>query len=289
MKISITATTDVGRGRENNEDAFAFCPDLSSPQWNLADTDGYVTLGPLGTLIVVADGMGGANAGEVASAVATETLRNVFTSAPLTDIITSDDSIRQLLARAIREADEAINLKVFDSPDTAGMGTTIVVSWITSKKAYVAWCGDSRCYRYNADEGLQPLTKDHSYVQELIDRGELTEEQAFTHPDNNIITRGLGDFDSQVAPDINISTARPSDMFLLCSDGLCGYCTNDQIADILAESHGDTRRSASRLLKKALDVPGDDNICIVVASLLDDAAPEPPHSPLRHFLARILR
>ncbi len=287
MKISISATTDVGRGRENNEDAFVFCPDLSNPQWHLSDTDGYIPLGPLGTLIIVADGMGGANAGEVASAVATQTIREVFTSAPLADIITSDDSIRQLLAHAIKKADEAINLKVFDSPDTAGMGTTIVVCWITPAKAYAAWCGDSRCYRYNDVEGLLPLTKDHSYVQELIDRGELTEEQAFTHPDNNIITRGLGDFDTLVAPDINVSAVSPSDVFLLCSDGLCGYCTNDQIAAILAEGHGNTRRCAQHLLQKALDVPGDDNICIVVASVLDDAASPRSESSIRHFFSRL--
>ena len=287
MKISISAKTDVGRGRENNEDAYAFCPSLSKPDWHLEHTKGYVKLDPLGTLIVVADGMGGTNAGEVASAVATETLKQMFSTEAAQEAAKSDDAARALLVKAVKKADEAINLKMFDSPETAGMGTTIVICWITTEKAYVAWCGDSRCYRYHADDGLQPLTKDHSYVQELIDRGELTVEESFSHPDNNIITRGLGDFDTQVMPDIAISPVKAGDTFLLCSDGLCGYCTNEQIQQILADSPGDTERCTDQLLKKALDVPGDDNICIVVASLLDDEEEAPGGSGLKHFLKKL--
>ncbi|MBQ8096828.1 MAG: serine/threonine-protein phosphatase [Prevotella sp.] len=287
MKISISAKTDVGRGRENNEDAYAFCPDLSHPQWQLERTKGYVPMGPLGSLIVVADGMGGANAGEVASALATETLKKTFTIEAATAAAQSDAAARTLLTQAVKQADEAINLKMFDSPETAGMGTTIVVCWITGSKAYVAWCGDSRCYLYNDEAGLKPLTKDHSYVQELIDRGEITEEQAFTHPDNNIITRGLGDFDTQVLPDIAITPVKAGDTFLLCSDGLCGYCTNEQIEQIVADCEGNTERTAKVLLQKALDVPGDDNICIVVTRLQDDDADEQGGSKLRHFLKNI--
>ena len=291
MKISITAKTDVGRGRENNEDAYTFCPDLSHPQWQQERTDGYVPMGPLGSLLVVADGMGGANAGEGASALATDTLRQAFTPEAAQRAATSDDEAARLLTSAVKAADEAINLRMFDCPETAGMGTTIVVCWITPLgKAYVAWCGDSRCYRYDSTAGLQPLTKDHSYVQELVDRGEITEEQAFTHPDNNIITRGLGDFDAQAAPDIAIAPAQPGDTFLLCSDGLCGYCTDSQIAQTVARGGADTDQTADALLQKALGVPGDDNICIVAARLMDndEASPTPAQGGepggLRHFL-----
>lgn len=287
MKISIYAKTDVGCGRENNEDAFAFCPNLSSPQWNLNHTKGYIPLGPQGTLIIVADGMGGANAGEVASAIAIETVKKAFSGEQLVKAAASEEAARQLLIKAIQDADEAINLKMFDNPETAGMGTTIVVCWLTAQKAFVAWCGDSRCYRYNDADGLLPLTKDHSYVQELIDRGELTVEEAFQHPDNNIITRGLGDFDTQVQPDIAVSPIKPGDMFMLCSDGLCGYCTNEQIRDILADSKGNTEKCSEDLLRKALEVPGDDNICIVVASLLDDNAQEPSSSKFRQFMSKL--
>ncbi|MBO4811160.1 MAG: serine/threonine-protein phosphatase [Prevotella sp.] len=285
MKISIHAKTDVGRGRDNNEDAYTFCPDLTGPSWSADHTKGYIPLGSLGTLLVVADGMGGLNAGEVAAAVAIDTVRHAFTTEAASKALGSDETAVKLLTQTVKDADEAINRRMIASPETAGMGTTIVLCWITSQNAYVAWCGDSRCYRYNADDGgLHALTKDHSYVQELVDRGEITEEQAFTHPDNNIITRGLGDFASEVQPDIVVSAVKAGDMFLLCSDGLCGYCTNEQIGQILANSEGDVARCADDLIRTALDVPGDDNICIVVASVLADDQPEPGGSKIMHLL-----
>ena len=285
MKISIHAKTDIGCGRDNNEDAFAFCPDLSAPTWGDDHTKGYLPLGQLGALLVVADGMGGLNAGEVASAVAIDSVRQTFAPEAAARALSSDGSACQLLTQAVKEADEAINRRMVSSPETAGMGTTIVLCWLTGQKAYVAWCGDSRCYRYNAsDGGLHPLTKDHSYVQELVDQGKITEEQAFTHPDNNIITRGLGDFDTQVKPDVVVTPVKAGDMFMLCSDGLCGYCTNEQIGQILADSRGDVARCADDLLRTALSVPGDDNICIVVASLLADDQHAPGGSKIMHLL-----
>ncbi len=269
MKISISAKTDVGCGRENNEDAFAFCPDLTKPQWTLDHTQGYVPMGPAGSLLVVADGMGGANAGEVASAVAIETVSKVFSEKDLQQPL-PDEQAAALLSRAVRQADEAIMLRMAESPETMGMGTTIVVAWITDEKACVAWCGDSRCYQYDRQQGLRALTKDHSYVQELIDRGEITESEAFNHPDNNIITRGLGDFDAAGKADVHICQVSAGDSFLLCSDGLCGYCTNEQIEQVLAAGNKDTGRCTDVLMQMALSVPGDDNICIVVATLLGD-------------------
>jgi len=287
MKINITATTDIGNNRENNEDAFAFCPDLSDPDWHLTRTGGYLPLGPLGALIIVADGMGGTNAGEVASAVAIESISKAITSESAKEAIDDDGKTRQLLTTAVQNADKAINQHMVDHPDTAGMGTTIVICWIMQQKAYTAWCGDSRCYLYN-DKGLQPLSKDHSYVQELVDRGELTEEETFTHPDNNVITRGLGDFDTMVTPDITTTPVKAGDMFLLCSDGLCGYCTNDMIAKVMADSEADVDQCAEQLLQTALEVPGDDNICITVVSLLDDDDERAtPPSRFRAFLKKV--
>ena len=192
MKINISATTDVGCNRENNEDAFAFCPDLSDPDWRQKHTGGYLPLGSQGALLIVADGMGGANAGEVASAVAIDSISRTFSPKAIENATNDDQKICELLTTAIKDADKAVNMHMIDHPETAGMGTTIVLCWVKGDKAYTAWCGDSRCYIYN-DKGLQPLTKDHSYVQELVDRGEITEEEAFTHPDNNVITRGLGE------------------------------------------------------------------------------------------------
>ena len=127
----------------------------------------------------MADGMGGTNAGEVASAVAIDSIGKTFTPEAVDKAASDDSKIRELLTTAIKDADKAINQHMVDHPETAGMGTTIVLCWVKDDKAYTAWCGDSRCYLYN-DKGLKPLTKDHSYVQELVDRGEITEEEAFT-------------------------------------------------------------------------------------------------------------
>ena len=288
MKINISATTDVGRNRDNNEDAFAFCPDLTEPDWKQKSTGGYLTLGTQGSLLIVADGMGGANAGEVASAVAIKSISQTFSPQALKDV-DNDEKTRNLLSLAIKDADKAINLHMIDHPETAGMGTTIVVCWIKGDKAYTAWCGDSRCYIYN-DKGLQPLTKDHSYVQELVDRGEITEEEAFTHPDNNVITRGLGEFDTAGAADITVTDVKAGDMFLLCSDGLCGYCTNEMISKVMGDSKADIDVCAASLQQLALDVPGDDNICIVLASLLADDDPRAVSiSPLRRFFKRLFQ
>lgn len=285
MKINISATTDVGCNRENNEDAFAFCPDLSDPDWRQKHTGGYLPLESHGALLIVADGMGGANAGEVASAVAIDSISRTFSPQAIADTDNDDLKIRELLMTAIKDADKAVNMHMIDHPETAGMGTTIVLCWVKGDKAYTAWCGDSRCYIYN-DKGLQPLTKDHSYVQELVDRGEITEEEAFTHPDNNVITRGLGEFDTSGMADITVTDVKAGDMFLLCSDGLCGYCTNEMISKVMADSKADIDVCANSLQQLALDVPGDDNICIVLASLLsdDDERATPPS-----LLSRILK
>jgi protein phosphatase len=286
MKINISATTDVGCNRENNEDAFAFCPDLAAPDWRQKRTGGYLPLDAQGALLIVADGMGGTNAGEVASAVAIDSISRTF-SPEAAKAANDDDKVRKLLTTAIKDADHAINQHMVDHPETAGMGTTIVICWVKGDKAYTAWCGDSRCYLYN-DKGLLPLTKDHSYVQELVDRGEITEEETFTHPDNNVITRGLGDFDTQVIPDITITDVKAGDMLMLCSDGLCGYCTNEMIGKVMADSKADIDLCAEQLQEMALKVPGDDNICIVVASLLsDDDKRATPPSRLRKLLKKM--
>jgi protein phosphatase len=279
MKISIAAKTDVGRGRENNEDAFAFCTDVINPDWHHDHTKGYVPLGAAGALLIVADGMGGANAGEVASAITIDTVKEMFADKSADDLALTDEKAAELLSKAVRQADKAILQRMCDDPDTAGMGTTVVICWVTDEKAYIAWCGDSRCYSYSTADGLQALTKDHSYVQELIDKGEITEAEAFNHPDNNIITRGLGEFETEAKADVHICPVSAGNTFLLCSDGLCGYCTNEQIAQVLEAGHKDTNGCAKQLLDMALDVPGDDNICLIVATLLGDDDDEDDGQP----------
>jgi protein phosphatase len=276
MRIKLSAKTDIGKERDQNEDAFVVCPDLSHPDWK-KDKDS-LELGTFGTLLVVADGMGGANAGEVASRLSIESIQNAFNSTDITSIIASEEKIKAFLQDAIKTADKYLNEHMVEHPETIGMGTTLVVCWILKDHAYIAWCGDSRCYVFNPQSGLKALTKDHSYVQELIDKGELTEESALTHPDSNLITRGLGDFDTPAEADIVTHTLLPNDMFLLCSDGLCGYCTNHTIENVIKTYYDDTDECCDKLMELALDTGGYDNICIALAKVYDKDKHQ-PHKP----------
>ena len=289
MKIRIAAITDVGKERENNEDALIVCPSIASQDWQQQQTDSYSTIGHLGSLLIVADGMGGANAGEVASSLAINTIKDAFTVENATEALKSDEQLDQLLQNAIRHADEAIDDRIFQDPDTGGMGTTIVVCWIVNGKAHIAWCGDSRCYVYHPQRGLKRLTKDHSLVQEMVDKGEITEKEAFTHPDSNIITRGLGDFDARPTADIAHYDLQSSDTLMLCSDGLCGYCTDKDIEKTFDNHCTDVTVLRDELLRQALEAGGYDNICIALASVIgdDEEQPEEKKQPgLKSFFKR---
>lgn len=263
MDISICAKVDIGKERDQNEDAFLVCPDLTHPDWGKNET--CVRLGPHGAVLVVADGMGGENAGEVASSLAIASIRDSFSTTPMESVVTTEERIKEFLRTMVINADDRINSEAWNHPETQGMGTTIVVCWIFEKKTYVAWCGDSRCYVYHPQTGLQALTKDHSFVQELIDKGELTDKEAFTHPDNHIITRGLGNFDSEAVPDIVSFPTQEGDTFLLCSDGLCGYCDDKTIEKVMKAHVFDTSDCCSTLINLALKSGGFDNICVALA------------------------
>ena len=269
MKIRILAITHPGIERANNEDAFIVCPDLDQHEWTHVETPNYIPLGKYGAIMVVADGMGGANAGEVASEIAVTSVRDVFTREHVAEALDTD-SCEKLIRKAVEYADEAINKRIWTDPSTSGMGTTIVVCWIVNNVAYVGWSGDSRGYVFNENDGIKQLTKDHSLVQELIDKGEITEEEAFTHPDNNIITKGLGDVGSLPSPDVIKYPLQPDDIILLCSDGLCGYCSNKEIEGVLVKSNRNVKKCQRELMKLALNAGGYDNICIAIASLISE-------------------
>ena len=281
MKVRIFTALDKGN-RENNEDALVYCPNLCQAEWLHDGMDGYVPLESCGAIAVVADGMGGASAGEVASDIAIATVQKVCTPERAAAAVKGgDDTIKSLLAETIKQADMAIQERMATDTETQGMGTTIVLCWVVDGKAQIAWCGDSRCYCYNPAKGLLPLTHDHSLVQEMIDKGELSVEEAFTHPDSNIITRGLGDFVVNIEPDIVAYPIRSGDTLLLCSDGLCGYCFDEDIEQIMDETQTDTAGCCQGLMKLSLDVGGNDNIGIVAMSIIDDNQTSP--SPLTKF------
>lgn len=285
MKIVLIAKTDIGKKRDKNEDAFIICPDLRHPDWS--KTEVQMDLGSYGALLAVADGMGGANAGEVASGLAVETLKKCFSAPEIADAVITEEKASDFLKKSIKTADEFIKRRIQEKPETVGMGTTIVVCWMLKDKVHIAWCGDSRCYVFNPKSGLRALTKDHSYVQELIDKGELAEEEAFSHPDSNIITKGLGDFNDEIVPDIISFPTRIGDVFMLCSDGLCGYCTNNEIEKTMQSHSSDVSDCCDALMKMALDAGGYDNICIAMASVSKENGNAHFASSIRDFFHKL--
>lgn len=270
MKIRVSAITDVGIVRTNNEDAVLVCPNLEKQNWGETESKDYLSLGKYGAMLVVADGMGGANAGEIASSIAIDTVKNYFSQNRLGESELSEKTAYGLLLEAITLSNKAIMEHVETDSDSIGLGTTIVITWIIEDKAYIAWCGDSRCYCYNPVNGLRPLTKDHSYVQELVDEGAITPKQAFNHPDSNIITKCLGDVDAATEPDIITYQLNDEDLLLSCSDGLCGYCDDKAIEKVLLNNFDNLSECKDNLLKLAMTAGGQDNITIALCATLPD-------------------
>lgn len=289
MKIRISSAIDRGKVREDNEDALVFSPDLTLNQWNTDSMNAHLALNQCGALTVVADGMGGANAGEVASALAIEAVQQTFSPFRVSEAIDSEEKILGLLNEAIISADKDIINKANADPNMMGMGTTIVICWFLNDKVYITWCGDSRCYVYNAAHQLTLLTKDHSLVQEMVDNGQISAEEAFNHPDSNIITRALGDVDGDSEPETVVYTFQPGDTFILCTDGVCGYCTDDSILHTINENSAKTEETCQALLNLAMDAGGQDNIGIIVASIIaDDQQQEPDGISLGQKLMKLI-
>ena len=252
-------------GRPNNEDNYQLDDNLSDNSWGFT-ADAEVSLGEKGALLVVCDGMGGMNAGEVASDIAVKTIKEWFTTDKLTDAAIAAPC--RYITSAIVAADAAIKAHSKTNPGTEGMGSTIVLAWLLGQKVYVGWCGDSRCYRFNPALGLERLSHDHSYVQELVDAGKLTEELAFDHPNNNIITRSLGDPRGAAQPDCKEFDLYNQDIILLCSDGLCGTLRDNEIAELIKQ-HQTSMQECRDALWDADEAAGwTDNTTIALAQII---------------------
>ncbi len=269
MKIKISAKTDVGLVRENNEDSFTFCSLLHKQNWE-ERTNEFVFNDNLGSLVAVADGMGGANAGETASATALVAVKECFKLDNLNSLAQSQEDICHYLGAVVEKANAAIMKRIESDPDTIGMGTTIVMLWLINNKAYIAWCGDSRCYVFNPKTGLKCLSKDHSYVQEQIDKGVLSVEESYDHPDSSIITRCLGGSDTSALSEIVVCDVKANDTFLLCSDGLCGYCRDEKIEKTLYENISNIESCSKSLIDLALKTGGFDNVTVSLLSVVND-------------------
>ncbi|MBR0036297.1 MAG: serine/threonine-protein phosphatase [Bacteroidales bacterium] len=267
--FKLFAGTDIGL-RDNNEDNFTVCPDLTNGEWVIpSDPQTVIPLGQNGCLLVVADGMGGQNAGEVASAIAISTVQEMFVPANLTEsVVSKADSARNFMKKVIVEADRRVKKHSSTHREAEGMGSTIVMAWLLGNNIHIAWVGDSRAYYYSPKEGLKRLSKDHSYVQKLVDEGKLTEQQAMEHPDSNIITRSLGDTSQKAKPDAATYPVQPGEIILLCSDGLCGFCSDDLICGIVSQNQNDLPTCKEVLTEAALNADGSDNITIALLQVV---------------------
>ena len=225
--------TDIGKVRRQNEDAAWF------------DTERGV--------FAVADGMGGHLAGEVASSMAIGAVQQMVREHDIASVA--------VMRSAVMDAHEAIVRHAKENPACSGMGTTLSMMWRGGHYMYIAHVGDSRIYRYR-DKELEQITQDHSLVEELVRARIITREEARTHPRRNIITRALGtQGDNQ--PDLLAADIKPGDLWLLCSDGLSGMISDEEIARVLS-SGASLDMMASSLIQKALDAGGRDNVTLVL-------------------------
>ncbi len=255
-------------GRKQNQDNFYICPNLTTSDGDKhwVNTDAEIELSQKGALFVVADGMGGMNAGEKASEFVVKSIQERFSNIP-ENILSSDNTILTFITDSIRFADEKMKTYAKTHSEAEGLGSTIVLLWLFNGKAYCGWCGDSRIYRYNANNKLAKLSHDHSYVQSLVDEGKITEDEAFDHPDSNIVTRSLGDNGEKANPETKVYDIFERDVFLLCSDGLCGLLQDNEIEDIIAIHNSSTKDALDALWLAGEKKGWSDNATIELVSI----------------------
>ena len=263
-RLQIVALTDVGLVRDHNEDNFLICHDLALSQWLIPPEE--FSPGNQGCLLVVADGMGGANAGEVASAIAVDGIKQYFGLPGVLKKEPSRAEIQKILKAAIFHAHKNILEYLVLWPDCTGMGTTVVVAWIIDGDIHVCWSGDSRCYLFRSSGEFKLLTEDHSYVQELVKAGKITADQAFYHPDRNIITQHLGHPHQPPNPGYFSIPFFAGDIILLCSDGLNGLVSDLRIKEIISGTT-DLEKCVQALIREAKREGGNDNITVVMAAV----------------------
>jgi len=233
----VAAVTDPGRRRRRNEDSYVIEPPL----------------------FAIADGMGGAQAGEVASRLATVALKESGTEA----------SGEERIIDLIQEANRRVYDRSSTDPNTSGMGTTITVAVVEDERVTFGHVGDSRAYLIR-EATMEQLTEDHSLVNELLKTGRLSREEAETHPQRSVITRALG-----TDPDVDVDTftiaAREGDLFLLCSDGLTDMVSEDSILSVVERNRDDISGALRALVRAANKAGGEDNITVVAFEIGDEA------------------
>ncbi|MCR5173620.1 MAG: Stp1/IreP family PP2C-type Ser/Thr phosphatase [Oscillospiraceae bacterium] len=239
--------TDRGIVRKQNQDTFA-CQEL-----RIMD----------GALIVVCDGMGGARGGNIASRMTCDT----FCSSFLESIDPFDDlqALAGHMKQALEQANEAVFARSGEDPECSGMGTTLVAAAVTPQGAAVLNIGDSRAYHISRTGGIRQITRDHSVVADMVERGEIRAEEARTNPNRNLITRAVGTAET-VPGDFFFVPMREEDILLLCSDGLTNLLEDDELAAVILQQT-DLPEGCERLIREALTKGAPDNVTAVLLKM----------------------
>lgn len=250
LVVHAAVISDVGRAREHQEDAAAF--------FEPADA---AVLAQRGYLLIVADGMGGHNAGEVASQAAVSEIQHAYYQASSADPATR-------LSQAVHSANQAVHKLAQEDAHHQGMGTTVAAAVVHDRDLWVANVGDSRVYLVRSGQ-IRQITRDHSWVEEQVRAGVLTPAQARIHPQRNIITRAIGT-SVRVEADFFTGTLQEDDVLVLCSDGLTGHLVDPEILEVVRQSAPD--QAARRLVELANARGGLDNITVIVARVVPAGA-----------------
>jgi len=250
-KVTVACKTDLGRVRDNNEDKFEFYIPEDDP-----------TLAGKGMVFVVCDGMGGHEAGQIASELTAKTFIDVYLNHPASE---PETAMRSAVAAANRFVGDVARMV----PGRKGMGTTLSALILIQDKAYTVQVGDSRVYRLR-NSVIQMLTEDHTWVDEAVRRGMITPQEAETHPYKHVLTRAIGT-EGEITPDIVLHDLAAGDIFLLCSDGLVNHVSDAEIGEYLGKYA--LAEAVWRLVGLALVNGGSDN-CTVLAARVDELVPQ---------------
>jgi len=244
-KLDIYGLTDDGLVRDHNEDYIS---------WELETG-----------LVILADGMGGHNAGEVASELAVTSISDALEEVLTPEIKDACDmDFKEAVHEAVVFANDEINLHAKTHPECSGMGTTIVMTLFHDDTVIFASVGDSRIYRFRKGE-LKQVTTDHSLVQEMIDNGYMSEEEALNSSNRNLITRALG-IAEEVQVDVSQTDIEKDDIYLLCSDGLSDMISDEEIFSALVKSRKDLKKASENLVSLAKEYGGHDNVSVILVA-----------------------
>ena len=280
--VHVFGRTDVGRTREHNEDTFAVA-DLTAFNATLQPEVRTHVCGERGSLFMVADGMGGAAAGEVASQMAVETILAELDARWRQSQSTDSETFAHALKASTETANAKIHGYAAAHPENRGMGTTATIAGLLADTLYLCQVGDSRGYIVRDGQAIQ-ITKDQSLMQKLIEAGELTPEEAEVSERRNIILQALGP-EAKIKVDLTSQQVKRGDVLILCSDGLSGQVRANEIADVV-KSEPDLVNVCKRLIDLANEAGGPDNITVVAARFEGEGLPDAGAESLAHRVYR---